>query len=375
MRIQVVDPPAYTPPYDRSLCAALARAGEEVDLVTTRFPYGPVQPPEGYEVTELFYRRSGVRDASGPSRARLVARAGEHVPGMLRARRHARSADVVHYQWLTVPSLDRRFLPRGVPKVWTAHDVLPREPRTGQVAGTRRIVRKMDAVIVHSEHGARRLRDELGVDAEKVRVIPHGAFDYLTRLPQEEPLPEELAKVAGPVILCFGLIRPYKGIDVLLEAYAEVEGAELWIVGMPRMDTRSLHALAERARGKVRFVERFVTDPEIPAYFRRADVVVLPYREIDQSGVLYTALAFGKALVLSDVGGFGEIARRHRAAELVPEGDHAALARTLNELVGDAGRRDLLAAAARLAAESTYSWDRVAQRTIALYQELLSKKG
>ena len=46
-------------------------------------------------------------------------------------------------------------------------------------------------------------------------------------------------------------------------------------------------------RGTVRFVERFITDPEIPAYFRRADVVVLPYREIEQSGVLYTALAFG----------------------------------------------------------------------------------
>ncbi len=75
-------------------------------------------------------------------------------------------------------------------------------------------------------------------------------------------------------------------------------------------------AAAARAGGTVRFVDRFVTDPEIPAYFRRADVVVLPYRRIDQSGVLYTALAFGKAMVLSDVGGFSEIgrgARRGRA--------------------------------------------------------------
>ena len=58
MRVQVVDPPAFTPPYDRALCAALAAAGADVELVTSRFEYGPVAAPEGYEVTELFYRRS-----------------------------------------------------------------------------------------------------------------------------------------------------------------------------------------------------------------------------------------------------------------------------------------------------------------------------
>ena len=75
---------------------------------------------------------------------------------------------------------------------------------------------------------------------------------------------------------------------------------------------------------------RFIPDPEIPAYFRRADVVVLPYREIEQSGVLYTALAFGKPLVLSAVGGFTEVAADHGAARLVPPGDAEALAAALS---------------------------------------------
>ena len=71
----------------------------------------------------------------------------------------------------------------------------------------------MDAVVAHSEHGARRLRDEVGLPADRVRVIPHGAFDYLTRLPEEKPLPEELQGAEGPVILSFGLLRPYKGLE------------------------------------------------------------------------------------------------------------------------------------------------------------------
>ena len=157
-------------------------------------------------------------------------------------------------------------------------------------------------------------------------MIPHGAFDYLTRQPDEQPLPEELREVEGPVILAFGLIRPYKGTDVLLEAFREVEGAELWIVGMPRMPMEQLHELAEQAPGRVRFIDRFVTDPEIPAFMRRADLVALPYRNIEQSGVLYTALAFGRPLVLSDVGGFPEIAELG-AARLVPPGGPAGAGR------------------------------------------------
>src|SRR5919107_1225061 len=104
MRVQVVDPPAYTPPYDRALCAALAIAGVEVELVTSRFGYGPVPPAVGYEVTELFYGAASRLGGPG-SPARALKLAG-HVPGMVRLRGHARAADLVHLQWLTLPALD-----------------------------------------------------------------------------------------------------------------------------------------------------------------------------------------------------------------------------------------------------------------------------
>ena len=95
-------------------------------------------------------------------------------------------------------------------------------------------------------------------------------------------------------------MRPYKGLDVLLDAWGEgLDGAELWIVGMPRMDISELRA---RAPASVRFDERFVADEELPGLFARAQLVVLPYREIEASGVLFTALAFGRPLLLSDVG-------------------------------------------------------------------------
>ncbi len=372
MRIQIVDPSAFTPQYDRALSAALARAGVEVELVTSRFRYGAVPRAEGYQVSEAFYRLSHGGAAGGASgRTRMALKLAEHVPQMLRHRSRARWADLVHYQWLTVQPLDVHLLAPVRPRVLTAHDILPREPRRGQIAATRRLVRKMDAVVVHSEHGAQRLREELGTSAERIHVIPMGAFDYLTRLPEERPLPEELAAVEGPVILFFGLLRHYKGLDVLLEAFRSLSGAELWVVGMPRIPLEPLRELAARAPGTVRFVSRYISDSELPAYLRRADMVVLPYREIDQSAVLYTTLAFGRPLVVSDVGGFGEVAEAHGAARLVPPGDAEALAGALGELLADPQERERLGAAAARAAAGPYSWDSVAERTLALYGKLL----
>jgi glycosyltransferase involved in cell wall biosynthesis len=368
VRVQVVDPSAYTPPYDRALSAALARAGADVELVTSRFAYGDVPPADGYHVRELFYRRAGRFGAA--DRGRFPTKLAEHVPDMLRYRRHAREADVVHWQWLTVQPVDAFLLPPKRPRLLTAHDVLPREPRPGQIGATRRLLEKMDAVVVHSEHGAARLRDEAGVDADRIHVIPHGAFDYLTHLPDERPLPEELATVEGPVVLFFGLLRPYKGVELLIEAFQNVEGAELWVVGMPRMPLEPLRELAADVRGRVRFVPRFIDDAEVPAFFRRADIVALPYREIDQSGVLYTALAFGKPIVLSSVGGFAEIAAEGAALAVRPNAP-VELAAAIQELLDEPEACRRLATAARAAAAGRYSWDSIAQQTLTLYRALL----
>lgn len=364
MRVQVVDAPAYTPPYDRSLCAALARAGAEVELVTSPFAHAELPPADGYRIREAFHRRWG----GGPR----ALKAAEHVLDMLRFRGAGSRADVVHYQWLALPGLDARLLPPARPRVLTPHGWLRREAeRAPGRRGFRRLLERMDAVVALSRYGAERLR-EAGVAAERIRVIPHGALDYLTRLPSEAPLPPELADAEGPVVLLFGLVRPYKGADVLLAAARELDpGTEVWVVGRPLgMSLEPLREAASAVPATVRFVERFVAEREVPAIFRRADAVALPYRDAEQSGVLYTALAFGKAIVASDVGGFAEVAA-HGAARLVPPGDPQALAAALREVLADRTERERLEAGARAAAAGPYSWDAVAASTLALYRELL----
>ncbi|MGN6870495.1 MAG: glycosyltransferase family 4 protein [Solirubrobacteraceae bacterium] len=367
MRAHIVDPSAFTPPYDHALSSALARAGVQVELITSRFGYGTVPEPDGYAARELFYRR-----ALGPpgSRARRAGKLLEHVPDMVRYRAVARAADVVHFQWLAVQAVDRYLLP-APPTVLTAHDLLPREPRPGQAWAQRRLYDAVDAIVVHSSYGRDLLVAHLGIDPGKVRVIHHGAFKHLTVQAHEEPLPSELRSVDSPVVLFFGLLRPYKGIETLLEAWRGIGSeAELWVVGRPRTALEPLQALAGSG---VRFIPRFVSDAELPAYFRRADVVALPYsrtERFDFSGVLATALAFGKPTVISDIGGFAEVAAAG-AARLVPPDDPAALRTAIESLLSDPQAREGLAWGALTAAKGAYSWEAAAHETLALYRDLV----
>ena len=183
-------------------------------------------------------------------------------------------------------------------------------------------------------------------------------------LPPELPAPPP----GVPVVLFFGLLRPYKGLDVLLRAWEGIEQAELWVVGMPRMDIAALRAGAPPG---VRFVSRFVSEAESAALFARADLAVLPYREIDQSGVAFTALGTGTPILASAVGGLPELAGTG-AVRLVPPGDVEALRAALLALLADPNGRALMARRAREAAAGPYGWEAIAQRTLALYESLLS---
>jgi glycosyltransferase involved in cell wall biosynthesis len=370
IRVDLLEPPAYSRPYDHALASALAREGAQVQLITSPFAFGEAPVPDGYQVREIFYRR-----AVGPagSKLRSASKLALHVPQMLRYARAAGAApggrpdnaklrpDLVHVQWLTVPWLDLRLLPR-LPTVLTIHDPLGRGPLPGRKPDLSRL----DAVVVHSDYARAAVVSEYALAPGKVHVIRHGVLGGAA----PGPLPAELAATELPVVLCFGLIRPYKGIEVLLDAWHGITGAELWIVGRPMMDITELQAAAP---ANVRFLPRFVTAAEEAALYQRADVVVLPYEQSDRfgfSGALATALGLGKAIVLSEVGGLAEVSELG-AARGVPPSDRAALHAALAELIDDRESRARLAAKAADAAANVYSWEAAARATMALYESIL----
>ena len=359
MRVHLLDPSADVLPYDHALATALARRGAEVELITSRFVHGPAPEPDGFVVDEAFYR-AATRWGSRRARLRRALKGAEHVPGLLSYRQRARHADVSHWQWLWLEALSVRLLPRDRPQVLTLHNVIRRERPAD------RLLDGFDAIIVHTRAGA-----ELLGGGERVHVIPHGAFTHLTERTDERPLPPDLAQVEGPVVLYFGVVRDYKGVEVLLEAMRGVPEGELWVVGRPLgVSMEKLRLMAPP--GRVRFVDRYVADDELPAFFRRADLLVLPHLRVDVSGVLFAGLAFGKAMILSDVGGFRELVEDHGAGRLAPPGDPDSLAEAITELLADAGARRALEERATAAAAGPLSWDRIAERTLEVYRAVMS---
>jgi glycosyltransferase involved in cell wall biosynthesis len=349
MRIALVDPLAYTPPYDDALARALAAQGHAVTLLTSPYRHGQAPPPDGYAREELFapvssrlFRRSPLRlPAKGleyaPSVARLVRRIGRLDP------------DVVHVQWLPRPEHDLRWLRRIAddrPVVLTAHDVLPRRRAALRVWPD--VLETAERVVVHSHRGVEQLV-ELGLGRERIARIPHPVF-------QAEPLPPP----KGRTLLFFGLIRDYKGLDVLLEALPEIPDAKLVVAGDPVDPVRKTPGVDWRLG--------FVPEREVPELMAEAAAVVLPYRQLDSSGVLATAIGYGRPVVVSDVGSLGEIVREYGAGEVVPPGDPHALAQACTRLLEPAALKAAHEGSKKAAKQLT--WKKAAQAHDALYREV-----
>ncbi len=350
MRVLIADPPAFTPPYDHALASALARAGAEVELVTSPFRFGQAPAPDGYRRSELFYPVSS--RVFQRSRLRIPVKLIEHPVGLMRLRR--RTADVVHLQWLAAPELDDRLLRVNAPLVFTAHDILPR-----RTAGKRdlwqRLFGRFARVVVHSE----RAREQLGelVDADRLRVIPHPVF------PSDPERRDD-----GRTLLSLGIIRAYKGLGDAIEATKRIDNARLLIAGDPLESIDGDRAAAgDRAEWRL----GFLSEDEVDRALGESTVALFPYRpEIDQSGALLRALGAGVPVVAYDVGGIAEPVRRFEAGRVVAPGDLDALTDAARELLDDPAALERARAGAERARREL-TWDAAARAHLELYRELL----
>jgi glycosyltransferase involved in cell wall biosynthesis len=372
VRVVLVDPMSATPPYDHHLAAALARRGHTVDLLTSPFPFGPVPAPDGYRRDELFLPISGRILARNPrSRARFVLKGVEYGPSVARLQRRLRALrpDVVHVQWLALPRVDVRWLHRvaeRTPTVFTAHHVLPRDEGQG-VELRRRVYDVVERVIVHSRRGVDELAS-LGLERERIAYIPHAVFEPADGSEPEPP--------SGSTLLFFGLLRAYKGLDVLMRALADLDDARLVLAGDPLDPIEPVRALARElgVDGRIEWRLGFLPDAEVEALLREAAVVVLPYRRTDASGALATALGHGRPAVVTDVGSLGETVREFDAGEVVPPGDPQALAAACARLLSD-GERLAAAFEGTRAARRALSWDAAAEVHERVYEEVLAARG
>ncbi len=217
-----------------------------------------------------------------------------------------------------------------VPAVFVCHNVFPHErpaiPGLGFLLdwSIARTFRRVDGFLAHSEELAGQIR-EIRKEAV-IRRIFHPVYDFYPRAGGRRA-PGDRAR-----LLFFGNVRRYKGLEVFIQALGIIRPElpfEATVAGEFYVDAAPFEALANRLRVDdcIVWKDYYLRNEEVPTVFEQADLVVLPYIEATQSGVVPLAYRFGVPVVASDVGGLSEVVLDGRTGYLVPSGDPEALAR------------------------------------------------
>lgn len=388
IKVFMMDLWCYTPHYDRYLCEGLAGENVEVTLGSV----SPYKDPEYFAKNHLrndpglldFVPKLGISNDA----IRRLLMLGESSINMaaLLARFALAKPDIVHVQWVpTVRKLpfETWFLKVlkwfRIKLVYTVHNVLPHDTGRQFFQVFRRLYEEMDVLICHTSDAKERLIREFSLPPERVWVIPHGPLLHDAKRQSARASKERLSvPTSKTLVLWQGIVRSYKGVDFLLEAWRKVQdqcvSARLLIAGTG--ESKLLKEINARVallglEESVRLDLRFIPNEELPAYFQAADVLVYPYREVTTSGALMTAMAYGKAIVATRLPAFREVLRDEQTALLVNYGDVDGLANALVRLIRDSKKRESLGGAVAAANNSDCSWTRIAKDTRRCYSSVL----
>ncbi len=295
-----------------------------------------------------------------------------------------RQIPVAHVQWLKHPAQDRAWLvalrKRGVRVVVTAHNVLPHDAPASIRTLWKRVYQEADALIVHYQSAVQEMV-ALGIASSRVTVIPHGHYLPIRRLAGNDAEPAQQAKAReilglpgdGTVVLFFGLMRPYKGVEYLLDAFAQAHqalpSARLLLAGRaPDGFAPFAQRIARLGIGKaVVALPRYLPVEQMACCFIACDLVALPYIEASQSGVLQLAAAYGRPAIATRVGGLPDAVVDQETGILISPRDVEGLAAALRELLGDPARCAQMGRQAYIMAQTRFSWDTIAAATSTIY--------
>jgi glycosyltransferase involved in cell wall biosynthesis len=374
MKVTMVDPSLFTGRYDDSLCAALAQRGHDVTLLGRPLRDTDAIHPAHYRYRPRFFRLGeAARAVLGDGLMGRATKALDYGLDAMIGPLAALAGDVVHFQWLPFASADARLLARLHSRAALVHTVHNAKPYHGdgkasaQGRGYLDLLHRFDALIVHGPGTVEALAQQ-GIDPARIHVIPHPPMQLAEANAADRaavPIPK------APRILFFGTIRPYKGLDLLVDAaltlWREGLDFELAIAGKPFMPVEPLLEPIRAAGFGARLIADlgFLTEGRLDAHLRAADMIVFPYRSIDSSGAFLSALHYGKALVTSDAGMFNDL--KDDVVARFPAENAGYLANQLRSLMGNVAMRQAMGQAAHALDASSDDWAAAARATERTY--------
>ncbi|MEM0265816.1 MAG: glycosyltransferase [Archaeoglobaceae archaeon] len=293
----------------------------------------------------------------------------------IKAYRIAKDCDAVIFQWWTSSVAHMYFAiemlnRKKIPIILEFHEVV--DPLENAILPIRaysrlmgRLVRRLaNHYVVHSQADKELISNIYRIPEQRISIIPHGLYDHYERI---EKAKELLGIKEKFVILFFGLIRPYKGVEYLIEAFEKLPeeilgNSRLLIVGEIWEDKDVVKKIGDsKLREKITFINRYVPDEEVSLYFSASNVLVLPYLRASQSGVAHIAMSFGLPIIATKVGGLFESLSNYEGAYFV-EANAESIAKALQRIY-EGPKKNFLAPA-------ELKWENIAKKWIELIEGL-----
>lgn len=288
-----------------------------------------------------------------------------------------RKPDIVHFQWFKIPPADYLLLAcikKYSKVVYTSHDVLGHDNEKRFRLIFHKIFKIINQVIVHTQTSKQEL--ETFVDANKITIIKHGLLNlekHFKNAPDIEPMKKILGIKTQIVFSALGTMSPYKGTDLIIEAWQSSETlrnsgeVKLIIAGRNEMGLKN-----EMFRtGNVIFIDRYIPNEEFIALIRISDLILMPYRRISQSGLLLSAIAEEKKILVSEAGELSEPFKHGSIGWIVGKNDMNGLRTALEKIL--LKRDDLLKPVDRAVwnnIKAQYDWGGIGAKTSSLYSRI-----
>ncbi|MBI5185037.1 MAG: glycosyltransferase family 4 protein [Nitrospinae bacterium] len=355
--------------YSFNLAEALALAGNDVVLATNE-EYELEHLPSRFRVARIFRREAYFLTIW--KLARLLAL---EKPDIL----HVQSVISQRKDWLLFFFLS---LAR-IKFIITSHNVLPHETRPMEHFTYGMMYRFAGGIILHSSSNLEEFRKTFpSLSTNKIRIIPHGHYAFfsgedINKMRARERLGLPLEK---KIVLFFGLVREYKGLDVLMESAAPIlksrKDVLFLAVGTDAEGKREKYLKLHNELGlgeNFKLLFQYVPFEMVGHYFFASDLVVLPYRRIYQSGILLLAMACGVPVAATRIGAFPETMRDGATGVLVPPGDAGGLRDGILSVIDDTERLNEMGRNAKKIAREEFSWEKIAEKTLEFYNDLTAR--
>jgi len=294
--------------------------------------------------------------------------------------------DVIHYQFFRRKSELLFFLllrALGKKVILTAHNVLPHEYHWSNFYYQRTLFHSASGIIAHSDFIKNKIFKQLHISPQRIVVIPHGSYEQFGQynsISQVAARKKLGLQKKDQVLLFFGYIKPYKGLDLLLDAFdlAKDEMPDLKLIIAGGVESSELKKYYQdkidrmNVGSKILPAMEYIPAPDVAGYFMAADIVALPYRHIYHSGVVHTAFAFGRPIIATDVGDFREVAENGACGFISEKNTAESFATEVIRAFSDQGKLKKMGNFCRELSQTKYNWDSIAQKTKEFYLTVIN---